>query len=535
MSRFSILAILLTLLACQSQAANGDVNDSLQSAQRLTDLIDRLIEQDWDEADVTPATVSSDREFVRRVYLDIAGRVPRVDEVATFLADNGEDKRHRLVLLLTDSEDHVQHFADTFDTLLMGRGSDGDYGERSKHGWRGFLENAFRKNRPWNEVAHDIVLARPSGEDDRGSAWFLYERQNKHQAIAEAVAPVVFGIRVECAQCHDHPSADEILQAHYWGLVAFFNRGTNAKTKNGPRVGESAIGGFSEFADLTGDSQPNFLTFLQAETIEESRPEKDVKQEDLADDYEPAPAEGDPRVPRFSRRQKFADEVVASHPLVARAMVNRIWAMMMGRGIVHPFDQMDSVHAASHPELLDALTTEFKDLGFDVRLLVRAIAFSRPYQLSSVAPPQIDDPSHFAWYLERPLTAEQLARSIQLVVRNTFRNNDPLVGQVRGRLVDVMPEESVTTIKDALFLTNNRALNRFIGESQQPEHLVPRISQIESQQQAIDEIFEAAFTRQPAADEKSRIADYVADGDKSEKWRQVVWALLTSAEFRFNH
>ena len=471
----------------------------------------------------------------------------------TFLADGRPNKRELLIDNLLSSEDYVQHFTDLFDAVLMGRGDAGTYGNREKNQWRGWLERVFRENRSWNQVVAEVLLARPETAEDRGSVWFLYERNNNHQAIAEAVAPAFFGIRIECAQCHDHMIASEIEQSHYWGLVAFFNRGKNTNTKNGPGVSESAIGGFSDFANLEGSSSPNLLTFLKAELIDESRPGKDEKQEDVDDLYLAAKLEGDPRVPKFSRRAKFVEGVTKEHPLLARAFVNRMWAMLMGRGIVHPFDEMDSQHDPSHPELLDWLAQDFRDSQYDIRRLVRMIVMSRAYQLDSRPPAGVEDPSLFAWYIERPLTAEQLARSIQLTLRGEFRNDSPLVNQLRQPLPEVLPESINTTVADALFLSNNAALNGFIAESRGEGHLLSQLPEIGSDGERVTLLFETIFSRAPAKTEAERIEQYVkqeagpeaspdatlevsADAGRSaDRWQQVVWALVTSAEFRFNH
>ena len=515
--------------------------------------IDEFVTQNWAAAKVQPAPAALDRDFARRLYVDLVGRTPTLAEMKTFLADGRPNKRELLIDNLLSSEDYVQHFTDLFDAVLMGRGDAGTYGNREKNQWRGWLERVFRENRSWNQVVAEVLLARPETAEDRGSVWFLYERNNNHQAIAEAVAPAFFGIRIECAQCHDHMIASEIEQSHYWGLVAFFNRGKNTNTKNGPGVSESAIGGFSDFANLEGSSSPNLLTFLKAELIDESRPGKDEKQEDVDDLYLAAKLEGDPRVPKFSRRAKFVEGVTKEHPLLARAFVNRMWAMLMGRGIVHPFDEMDSQHDPSHPELLDWLAQDFRDSQYDIRRLVRMIVMSRAYQLDSRPPAGVEDPSLFAWYIERPLTAEQLARSIQLTLRGEFRNDSPLVNQLRQPLPEVLPESINTTVADALFLSNNAALNGFIAESRGEGHLLSQLPEIGSDGERVTLLFETIFSRAPAKTEAERIEQYVkqeagpeaspdatlevsADAGRSaDRWQQVVWALVTSAEFRFNH
>lgn len=523
----SVLSCLSLWLAAGNRCAAADP----------TEIINQRLSEKWASDGRKPAEECSDRAFVRRVYLDLAGRIPTVDETSAFLNDGRDDKRSQLIDELLSSEDHTQHFADLFDALLMGRAAESKYAERVKHGWRGYLESAFRQNRPWNEVAAEILLARPEDNSESGAVWFLYERNNQHQAIAESVAPAFFGIRIECAQCHDHMMVDEIKQEHYWGLVAFFNRSKNENTPNGPRVAESAIGGFSEFANLTGDSSPNRLAFLRAETIDEPRPGKDEKQADADDLYATAAVKDDPRVPKFSRREQFVRNVLQDHPLLARAMVNRVWAILMGRGIVHPYDEIDSMHPPSHPELLDWLAKDFAASGFDVRRLIRMIARSDAYQLNSARPDDVNDPSTFAWYLERPLTAEQLARSIQLAVRGTFQNDAAVVSSFRTQFLDVLPDQVAIPIADALYFSNNERLSRYLHESQGDDQLIQQLVSESSHRSRAKRLIQRMFGRQATKDEIKAIVQYLKQRNDRvpDAIEQVVWSLLASAEFRFNH
>ncbi|MEL6105525.1 MAG: DUF1549 domain-containing protein [Planctomycetota bacterium] len=510
---------------------------STLSAADPTSRINALISRAWADGGISSAPTCSDETFVRRVYLDLAGRIPSVAESRQFLADQRPERRRHLVDLLLASEDHAQHFADVFDALLMGRASESVYDQRVRHGWRGFLETVFRKNRRWDEVAREVLIARPEDKDADGSVWFLYERKEKYQAIAEAVAPAFFGIRIECAQCHDHMMVDEIKQSHYWGLVAFFNRGKNQDTPNGPRIAESAIGGFSEFANLEGSSTPNLLTFLDAPTVAEPRPGKDEKQQERDELYVPADLAGDPREPVFSRRKKFVTQILDGHPLLARAMVNRLWALLMGRGLVHPHDEIDSMHPASHPELLDWLSDDFAASGFDVRRLVGAIVLSDAYQLESTPPQESLGPETFAWYLERPLTAEQLARSAQLALRGGFQNDAHVVRVLRQQVLDVLPDAIEVPIKDALFFSNNNAFDRFVRESRGEGQLLQQLLECESHEQRARQLVESVFNRPAEQDEIAAIEGYLAQrGDRLDAAiAEIAWSILTSAEFRFNH
>lgn len=511
------------------------------SSARIAERIDREIAAGYAKNAIEPAPLCSDEEFVRRVYLDLAGRIPCVAERNSFLDDPSPTKRLDCIDRLLASEDYVQNFADTFDSILMGRGTRGKVAER-KNLWRPYLENVFRKNRPWNEVAREILLARPESPDQSGAVWYLFERQDNAQAIAEAVAPAFFGIRIDCAQCHDHMNASEILQQHYWGLVAFFNRSKNQKTDAGPRISESAIGGFSEFANIHGTSSPNILTFYAAKTVEETRPEKDAKQEDNEELYRSPLTPNEPRVPKFSRREKFVDEILSRHPMFAKAFVNRVWALLLGRGIVHPYDQMDSMHDPSHPELLDGLAKDFIESGYDIQNLVRGFVASRPYQINSTRLPGVDNPAWFARSIERALTAEQLARSIQIALHQTAQNDHPLMPDLRERMPDVLPEMIVTDVGDALFLTNNPKMHQVILEASQNDGLVARLASNADPKGSVDELFVAILGRHPDSTEFEAILDFTQRRSSVEspehsisRWQSAIWAVLTSAEFRFNH
>ncbi|MCY3006423.1 MAG: DUF1549 domain-containing protein [Planctomycetota bacterium] len=527
-------------LTAQEASLQGIGSQGIGS-QGITSQIDRRIALGYSKASIVPAEICTDEQFVRRLYLDIAGRIPTLAERASFIEDRSATKRLDWIDRLLVGEDYVQNFADTFDTLLMGRASRGKMGERQNH-WRPYLEDVFRSNRPWDQVAREILLARPEGARQAGAVWFLYERNDNAQAIAEAVAPAFFGIRIDCAQCHDHMIATEIHQQHYWGLVAFFNRSKNAKTNAGPRLSESAIGGFSEFANIYGSSYPNLLTFYESKTIDETRPEKDAKQEDSQELYLPATNPEDPRIPKFSRREKFVEEILNGHPRFAKAFVNRIWAMLMGRGIVHPYDQMDSVHAPSDSELLDGLAEEFIDSGYDIRGLVRGILAARPYQLGSLRPAGAEDPSRFAWSIERPLTAEQLGRSLQIALFQSASKDHACIADLRDRMPEVLPETFVTDVGDALFLTNNPKIQQMILEASKQDGLVAKLALREDTRAAVDEMFHAILGRSAEQTELDTVLEFVQARlakrpaiEPISVWQSAVWAVLTSAEFRFNH
>lgn len=518
-------------------------------------VIDLLIEQGWQKREVTPSTLCDDRTYVRRVYLDLAGRIPTRAERDAFLSDTRSDKRLALVDELFASADYARHMRDVFDVVLMGRRQrigrrGGDAREaRRKNGWFDYLERAFASNRPWDAMVREMLVARPENEAARGAPWYLYERRNKHQAIAEAVGPGLLGMQIQCAQCHDHPLAPEIKQGHYWGLVAFFNRSKNVETPQGPAVAESAIGGFVQFADLKGESHDAVLAFFDGRTVPETRPEPDQKQTDEPDLYRIAPPAKDEKpeaaaVPKFSRREQLAELLTEDGTLVARAWVNRVWAMLLGRGLVDPVDRMDSTHPPSHPTLLAWLADDFQRNGFDGQRLIRAIVASRAYQLdSALASAERRVPEAFASASDKPLSAEVLYRSMQIAcglegdgqAEPSDEQDDKLHRAFVKPFPDLFPEVYGATLKQALFLTNSPIVRDML--TLRPGGTTARMMAVADPRQRVDVAFMAVLGRAPDAEERNMAVAYLDErADRPQvAVEQLLWSLFTSAEFVFNH
>lgn len=525
--------------------------------------VDRFLELAWKLDGVAPAKLSDDATFARRLYLDLAGRIPTTNELQSFVKDKRRDKRAQLVEKLLASEDYVRHMREVFDTVLMNRPEPKFVDRRESEKWFAYLEDVFRRNRPWDEVVRELIVARPQGTNDRGAVWFLYERENNAQAIAEALAPVVYGVQIKCAQCHDHMVAREIKQAHYWGTVAAFNRSKNVDTPQGPALAESAIGGFVSFANLKKESQRAELTFFNGKRIAEPWPKDGEKEVDSPEFYLTAPAATEEQkgeaakrkrerpakvdaaaVPKFSRRAAFADAVTKDNPLLARAMVNRIWAMLFGRGLVHPVDLMDSKHPASHPELLDWLAKDFERSGHDVKRLVRTLCNTRAYALEA-KPASVKkgnaSPDAFASALEKPLSAEQLYRSLLIATENQADASGKVAGmtdkELRRAFVKQFPDlfapEYNASLQQAMFLANAPLLDTLV--TPRDGNFAARLLKLASNEARVREAFEVIYGRKPAKDELRECTNYLAARAPEAGVKQLLWAMLTGAEFQVNH
>ena len=486
-----------------------------------------------------PARPCDDRTFARRIHLDLIGRTPTAAELDAFLRDRRSDKRSALVDRLLASPEHARHLREVFDVVLMGK-------RTANTVWAAYLDGAFAANRPWDRMVRDLLVARPETKAERGAVRFLYDRKDNHQAIVEAVSPALFGIQIQCAQCHNHPLAPEIKQKHYWGMVAFFNRGKNVDTPEGPAVSESAIGGFVKFANLKKESQDAVLAFLNDQVVPEARPGDNEKESDTPEKYKLTLADGKKAgfgaVPAFSRREQFMELATRNNPLLARAFVNRAWAMLFGRGLVHPVDRMDSAHPASHPDLLEWLAQDFEQNGYNVRRLIRNLAFTRTYQLDSkpaghgIKPP----PEAFVCAMEKPLSAEALCRSMLVATGQGpdadggFPDFEKGKAQFAEVFPDLFPVEFNANLKQALFLTNNRFFDDLLKP--QTNNLTGRLLAIQSPRDRVKEAFLAVLGRAPDAKELKRGTEYLTrrSAKPEAAIQQTVWALLTSAEFRFS-
>ncbi len=503
-------------LASEDRATN-------RSYPSLTAAIDTLVAEGWEKRVVQPAPPVDDAVWCRRVWLDLGGRIPTREEVESFLKGPSETRRAELVDRLLNSDGYPKRMRELWDVFLMGRPKRDNADQRRRdNGWWTFLETAFRTNRPWNVTVRQLLTARPTTAEEKGASWFLYERRDNFQAIAEAVAPIVYGTKIDCAQCHDHPLAREIKQAHYWGLVAAFNRGKNVE--GGSAVSESAIGGFINFVNLKKQSQPAVVLLLNGKSVPEERPGPDDKEVDSGDKYIDPSAS--PKVPKVSRRAAFAEAATTDNPLLARAFVNRMWAALVGRGIVHPADEMNARNVPSHPQLLDWMAQDFISHGYDIRYFIRGVVLSRPYGLS----PGTSMPEAFAGAIERPLTGEQLARSWRIAA-GLPPEDEGLCHAVVKALPEVLPKDYNVSFQQAQFLSGSSALSGLLQDA--PGTTVARLTSLTGSEARVREAFAAVYGRSPETSELAQATGFLDQTDAAplDKTRDLLWALMTSAEF----
>lgn len=511
-----------------------------------TNVIDQLISKKWKEEQVVPAHSANDPTFARRIYLDLLGRIPKTNELHSFLKDPAPNKRNLLVDRLTETEEHADHLTEIFNVVFLDRAETRKRNRNERKAWLDYLRWTFKTNRPWDQVGRDLLVARPKEEIENGASWFLYDQRDDHHQMATRTSRALLGKQVQCAQCHDHPVAPEIEQGHYWGLIAFFSRSLNVKTPEGPRVAERAHGGYDQFANLEGKTSQSQLILFSNKTI----PEPDGKRtKDSKEFYQTVPPDQWFRklkkdeklkkdlpalpVPKFSRREEFANAITTDNSDYSAAIVNRIWALLFGRGLVYPVDLMDSSHPASHPELLAWLTRDFSNNGHNLRRLIRTVCKSEAYQLDSRPVDPSKNPQQEAFFtraLDKPLSAEALARSLRIALGHGSPNDKDLRNRLAKVFPDLFAENFSPSVQQTMFLTNGDFFNGLLLDSP----LLNRLLEIESPQTVVREAFQNILSRYPDDTEEERALSFIKAKDHPSI-EQFCWALITGAEFRINH
>ena len=284
--------------------------------------------------------------------------------------------------LLEDSRFDL-NFMRVFDVMLMERKPKKIV---KPHLFRAFLRKSLEQRKGLDQIVREILTADGVGEDARPAARFLLDRDAEPHEVTRAVGRLFLGTDMQCAQCHDHPSINDYVQADYYGVFAYLNRSFLFEDKQqGKVIAEKADGEASFVSVFQGGQPQKMMPHLPGgRTLDEPQLGEDEQ-------YLVKPADDVRPVPAFSRRAVLAGELTSGrHPAFQRNLANRIWAHMMGRGLVHPLDFHHRDNPPSHPELLEALSDLLVDLKFDLGKFVREIARSKAYQFSSALPPGID-------------------------------------------------------------------------------------------------------------------------------------------------
>ncbi|MCS7469612.1 DUF1549 and DUF1553 domain-containing protein [Stieleria sp. ICT_E10.1] len=546
-----IFAIVIGSMAVHSQ--------TLQAGDSLHVQVDALVSTHSDFQ--KPSAITDDASFLRRVSLDLAGTIPTAKEVREFLADSAPDKRTRLVDRLLGSPQYARRMQYVFDTMLMER-------RPNKHvtaeQWHAYLKDSFLQNKSWRQLSQELLSADGADEQSRAAARFLLDRELNVDQVTRDIGRIFLGRDLECAQCHDHPALDDYLQRHYYGLAAFIKRSylvQDPKTKKSS-IGEKAEGDVEFTSVFTSETDQTAPRMLDAPPIIDPPPGEQL--------YTVKPEKNVRAIPVYSRRLQLAKSITDDANRAFRENIaNRMWALMMGRGLVDPVDMWHAQNPPTHPKLLNLLADSLLEHDYDLRYLLRELALTDTYQRSS----RHDTPDHdlssnrattFSVALLKPLSPEQLAFSMMhatgvaeqqlaVAIAKQEKTNDPQLA-----LDPIWQEEALNkalandtkvfvnlfgfegvqntafdaSADQALFLRNGALVQRWVT---QKNGLADRLNALDDNAVA-EELYVSVFSRLPDADETMFIDEMLdATTDRKTDLQQLVWAALVSTEFRFNH
>ncbi|MFM7151687.1 MAG: DUF1549 domain-containing protein [Gemmataceae bacterium] len=486
-----------------------------------------------------PARQSSDAEFLRRIYLDLTGCIPPAGEARRFLADPNPNKRVALIDQLLASPEHARHLATFLDITLMERRPEKGVPHAE---WKEFLRQSVEANLPWDALVREILSGDGSDPKKRHRIKFFLDRGGEINELTRDMSRLFLGTNLQCAQCHDHPRIEDYRQEDYYGLAAFLCRTTVVNNQLGEKAdGETSFQSVFDPKKTTRSSPPRVPG---GKAITDPPVEKSKA-------YKVPPKDGVVSVPTYSRKSQLANALASpANPAFRRNIANRLWALMMGKGLVDPLDMDHGANPPSYPELLDLLAGDIAARRFDMRSFLREIARSEVYQRSSELPENVEArklPVHAVAIL-KPLTPEQLAMSLMQATGFTDVHRQALGPKVTeaslharlagniGPFIQSFGSNPGTAqsfearMDQALFLANGSLIRSWL--SPQPGNRIGRLQKLSGAAQ-VDELFLGILTRLPDADERRDALEFLSRHPASLP--DLAWALLTSTEFRFNH
>jgi hypothetical protein len=519
--------------------------------------IDKLVK--FRAGDVPFAKVADDATFLRRVSLDLTGNIPTADEVILFLGDKSVSKRSDLIERFLKGEKFADYWAERLSVMLLERL---DLGKVSQDEWKVFLGKSLAGEPKWDEMVRQMIEAKGVGAS-RPAMKFLGKAD--HHLMTENVSRLLLGMDLTCAKCHDHPSVKEWKQSHYWGLFAYLNQ-----TKQATRKKEGKTYLVESLATKKVEFESVFdLVKMSTGPRLPGGGEVEIPQFEKGEEFEKVAEDGLPAVPKFRPREILANDLTAKeYDVFTRNSVNRIWFLVMGRGLSHPLDEMHSKNPPSHPDLLALLAREFSGHGFDLKWLLREIMLSETYQRASRLPKGVAkvEPTSYRVVTPKGLTPEQLLRAVLRVTGNVGEINPPdseseaekfdrkgyFTGthdELPSSLEDMkaifvqtfgeppgQPEIDFSPgVNKSLFLMNDRLIQHWLKP--RSGNLVHRLGKLNKDSAVARELYLCVLSRLPEEEERDWVSDYLSENAhrREEAQGDLVWSLLNSAEFRFNH
>jgi hypothetical protein len=496
--------------------------------------IDQLIDAKLRSVKIQPSPATGDAEFLRRVSLDLTGQPPTPDQVKSFVADTTASriKRSRAIDRLIDSSAFVDHWTVKFADLLQN--SRNFLGEKGAYGFQEWIREQIAKNTPYDKLVRELLTSRGSSYENPAANYYRVTRDAK--PAMEKTTQVFLGVRMVCAQCHDHPF-ERWTQNQYYQMAAFFSA---VGVRPGFEVGEEIV--FDQRQDYEmkhpKDSRVVKPSFIVPAVSKSKAPVA---------------------IPEDERRRDVLSDWLTSrdNPFFARSTANRVWSYFFGRGIIEPVDDIRASNPPSNSALLDALTKDFADHSFDLRHLMRTITNSRTYQASIETNEwNATDRDNFSHAIPRRLSAEQLMEGLTLAtgIRPVMPEVPPdtkatqfvdphigkegfldLFGRPARESACECERRSDLSLPQALNLVNGKTISDAVADS--AGRVAKAILGGRSDRELIEELYLASLSRPPTAAEAASALKYfeAGAGGRAERAQDLLWALLNSKAFLYNH
>ena len=486
--------------------------------------IDTHVHNKLERMKILPSDLCTDEEFVRRIYFDLTGLPPTPEQARSFLTDttDSKTKREKLIDVLAETPEFVDHWTHKWADLLQSNRK--FLGERGVWLFQQWIHQAIAQNRPYDEFVRDLITANGSTYQNPAANYFRVSRE--YTAAVENTTQLFLGVRFSCNKCHDHPF-EKWTQNQYYELGAFF---ADVKLKPGQLPGDEVV-----YASYTPQpvQHPRTLAVVN-----------------------PSVPFGEVTAHVDNKQQTLATWLTAKdNPMFARAGVNRIWSYFMGRGIIEPVDDIRTSNPPSNPELLDALTKDFVDSGFDMKHIMKTITRSRAYQ-QSIKTNQWNksDTINFSHAVARRLTAEQLLDAIGVAtgsrprfqeVPKDFRAAQLPDSKVKDdgflKLFGRPERETSCECERTTEVSLAHAMNLINGPTVaealiDPEGRVAKLIKANQEDRVlVEELYLATLSRLPEKNEYAVAVEYIANAESREEGVQdLLWALINSPAFLFN-
>jgi len=493
--------------------------------------IDDLILKKLENLRIPPSEGISENEFIRRAFLDATGTLPTPVEVEAFIGDKAPGKRARLIDSLLERKEYVDYWTNRWsDVLLVSSAKLQSNAMWTFHDW---IRASVASNKPWNQFVREVVTA--SGNTLENGAAHYYVIHKEPTDLNENVSMAFLGMSITCARCHNHP-LEKWTQKQYYEMANLFSR---VGLKNGMRGGDVQV---------------------------YSNPSGEINHPRLGKPLPPRPLDGEALQldSDKDRREYLADWLTSpKNPYFARALVNRVWKNFFGRGLVEAVDDMRATNPPSNEELLAAMTKDFVDHGFDVKYLVRTVMNSAAYQRSSrTSESNQQDDRYYSHYILRRLPAEALLDAVSQVTGVATQ----FTGYPAGMRAMEVPDARVTSyflkafgkpprvmtcecerssepsVTQALHIINGETINQKLRARGGLVDNFVRLGM--SNRMIVNHLYLAAFSRAPSEDELKSLEATLSPNQQSgelpmdarrQQIEDLVWAVLTSKEFMFNH